>query len=130
MSWLCNVTGIHIGGNLGISNSLANVWSRITGTNMLGNMAASTIDRAKSLVQGNPGGIVSGVTKQQRAADEAAQIAAARKAAHDAEVAQLSQDSLGSIALRKRRGGYATMLTGSPMMGSNPGSSGKTLLSQ
>jgi hypothetical protein len=54
---------------------------------------------------------------------------AARKAAHDAEVARLAEGSLGAIALRRRRGSMATMLTGSSM-GGNLASTGKTLLSQ
>jgi len=60
----------------------------------------------------------------------AEESAAARRAAHDAEVAQLTKDFLGPVSLRRRRGSYATMLTGAPSMGSSPGSSGKTLLSQ
>lgn len=66
------------------------------------------------------------VEKQQ----EEAGIVVARKAAHDAEVAQLAQDSMGAVSMRRRRGMYATMLTGTPMMGSSPGPSGKTMLSQ
>lgn len=63
-------------------------------------------------------------------AKEAAQIAAARKAAHDAEVEQLSKGALGAVSLRRRRGSAALMPTGSPVTGSSPGSTGKTLLSQ
>jgi hypothetical protein len=74
-----------------------------------------------------PGGKAD-VKKEDEASVNTA-IAAARKAAHDAEVAQLAQGALGTIALRRRRGSYATQLTGASM-GSNPTSTGKTLLSQ
>jgi len=70
------------------------------------------------------------VENKKASAAEAAQINAARKAAHDAEVEQLGQNALGVVNLRKRRGSAATMLTGSPMMGGSPGSTGKTMLSQ
>ena len=63
-------------------------------------------------------------------ADVGEASAAARQAAHDAEVAQLAKDALGPAALRKRRGSYATRLTGTPTMGSNFEATGKTLLSQ
>lgn len=59
---------------------------------------------------------------------EASALAAARKAAHDAEVAQLSQGALGSVAFRRRRGIYASMFTGTPALAAS--STGKTLLSQ
>ena len=65
-----------------------------------------------------------------REAAEAAAIAAARRAAHDAEVAQLSEGALGAVNLRRRRGSYATRLTGTPTMGASPVSTGKTMLSQ
>ncbi len=58
-------------------------------------------------------------------AGEDAAILAAKKAAHDTEVAQLSQDSLGAVSMRRRRGLYATMLTG---VGSNPMPTGKSVL--
>ena len=65
--------------------------------------------------------------KREAAAREgeiAAQEAVARKAAHDAEVAALSQASLGSVAARRRRGPYGTLLTGTPKLsqGSTSGS--------
>ena len=66
--------------------------------------------------------------KARDANAENAAIAAARKAAHDTEVAQLSQASLGSVAMRRRKGLYASMFTGTPAL-SAP-STGKTLLSQ
>jgi hypothetical protein len=77
---------------------------------------------------GDKAGIETNTTKD-RAANEAAQIAAARLAAHNAEVARLAVGALGTIALRRRRGSATTMLTGSSM-GGNPTSTGKTLLSQ
>ena len=55
---------------------------------------------------------------------------AARKAAHDAEVAKLSENALGSVNIRRRRGSSATRLTGTPTMGASPASTGKTMLSQ
>jgi len=64
-----------------------------------------------------------------QATKEAEAAAAARKAAHDAEVARLAEGSLGAIALRRRRGSAATRLTGSSM-GGNAAPTGKTLLSQ
>jgi hypothetical protein len=51
--------------------------------------------------------------------------AAAKKAAHDAEVAQLAQNTMGAVQMRRRRGLYATILTGT---GASPQSSGKTVL--
>ena len=60
---------------------------------------------------------------------EADATAAARKAAHDTEVARLSQNALGAVAMRRRKGMmYASMFTGTPAL-SAP-STGKTLLSQ
>jgi hypothetical protein len=102
----------------------------------------------KSLLDIGPTGPLSGVINQAgsavgvttpgqsaenkaASANEAAQIAAARKAAHDAEVAKLAEGALGSVGLRRRRGSYATRLTGSPGMGgASPGSTGKTMLGQ
>jgi hypothetical protein len=86
----------------------------------------------------NKAGSVAGITtpgqsaeNKTASANEAAQIAAARKAAHDAEVAQLAEGALGAVGLRRRRGSYATRLTGSPGMGgASPGSTGKTMLGQ
>ncbi len=64
----------------------------------------------------------------KRNAEEASQIAAARKAAHDAEVARLAEGSFGAVAMRRRKGMYASMFTGTPTL-STP-NTGKTLLSQ
>ena len=127
MSWFSKATGIHIGGNWGISKALNKGWNAIGG-GILGTMKDSTVDRARSLLQGDMGGTFSGVTRQQaaRAASEAEALA--RRAAHDAEVAQLSQAALGAVAMRRRKGMYASMFTGTPAL-SAP-STGKTLLSQ
>ena len=53
---------------------------------------------------------------------------ASAKAAHDAEVARLAENSLGAVAIRRRRGAYASMFTGTPALAAP--STGKTLLSQ
>lgn len=79
---------------------------------------------------GDAVGIKTDVTRERTRQEEEA-ITAARKAAHDAEVAQLAQGALGAVDLRRRRGSYATRLTGSPGMGgASPGSTGKTMLGQ
>ncbi len=131
MSWLSKATGIHIGGGWGISKALDRGWSGIGGKVLLGTMKDSVLDRAKSLLRGDVKGAMSGVTKDQIAADTASRIAAARLAAHNAEVDQLAQSALGSVALRRRKGAAATMFTGTPgLMGANPVPTGKTLLSQ
>lgn len=82
------------------------------------------LDKNKPLTPGGKGDV-----QKQIDADVAAQETAARVAAHNAEVAELAKGALGSVDLRRRRGSYATRLTGSSM-GSNPASTGKTLLSQ
>lgn len=63
-----------------------------------------------------------------KAEKETGQIAAANKAAHDAEVARLAENSLGAVAIRRRKGMYASMFTGTPTL-SAP-NTGKVLLSQ
>lgn len=122
MSWLSKATGIHIGGNLGISKVLDSAYK-------------GTFGKIVHPLSKFGEGVQATYTKSGPAYDaakqaEREQIQAAKIAAHDAEVAQLAQNTLGSVNLRKRRGSYATMLTGSPMMGGSPGSTGKTLLSQ
>jgi hypothetical protein len=133
MSWLSKVGGILTGSTF--TNAINN---RVFGKN-------STMGRMLSF--SNPGNIRKNWSEYMfggglpiqaglramklKSEDQAtAQEAAARVAAHNAEVDQLSQTALGAVNMRRRRGGAATMLTGSPMMGSSPGSSGKTLLSQ
>lgn len=72
-------------------------------------------------------GIHTATTSSMRWQEEEGKRRAA-KAAHDAEVAQLALDSLGSVARRRRRGFYSTILTGSPGVGTPQGPSTKTVL--
>ena len=69
------------------------------------------------------------VNAAEKSADAfAAASNAAKKAAHDAEVARLAENSIGAVAMRRRKGMYASMFTGTPSL-STP-NAGKTLLSQ
>jgi len=127
MSWLSSATGIHIGGGWGVSKKVNDVWGGPLA--FASNFYKGVKDRYASMYQGNKAGVVSGVTEQQVSAETQSQEITARKAAHDAEVAQLAAGALGTVALRRKRGPAATMLTGSTM-GGTPVSTGKTMLSQ
>jgi len=129
MSWLSKATGIHIGGNWGVSKTLNKGWNAF-GRYVLPIATLSVKDRLQNAMAGDFSGALSGVSKGQIAADAAAAESAARKAAHDAEVQRLADQALGSVSLRRRRGSYATRLTGTSGIASSPTSTGKTLLSQ
>lgn len=125
MSWLSKATGF-------VRKGLG--YTPLTGFGLLrsatgrgpSGMAAGLFDKGASAVGiTTPGQSVE--NKKASAAEESA-ANAARRAAHDAEVAQLAQGALGSVSLRRRKGMYASMFTGTPAL-SAP-STGKTLLSQ
>jgi hypothetical protein len=135
MSWLSKATGIHIGGNFGISKFLNKGWRAVKGPLSWvspltwAHTSTSVKDRASAATQGDMAGTVSGVSKDVIEKGAKAAEAAALKKAHDEEVASLGAGAAEALRNKRRRGLYATILTGSgPTMGSPGSSSGKSTL--
>lgn len=129
MSWLSKATGIHIGGGWGISKKINSTWSGPLA--FASNFYKGAKDRYQNFYAKptNGGGLVSGIKASDVEAAAKAAAAAAKKRAHDEEVAALGAGSAEAARIKRRRGLYATILTGSgPPMGSPAASSGKSTL--